>query len=113
MHSKAEILNDQIKSVFPKQDHIEETPILNEPRYPNIDDRHISTERVGKLLQNIDLDKASGPDSIPDRILKLCAKELAPAITHIFNHLNIKFEPGNTNSGLEKCKHIADIQERK
>lgn len=82
--SKAEILNDQFKSVFTKQDHLEETPNLNEPRYPKIDDLYISIEGVEKLLHNIDPNKASGPDSIPNKILKLCAKELAPAMTHIF-----------------------------
>ena len=83
--SKADILNDQFKSVFTKQDHLEETPKLNEPRYPKIDDLHISIEGVEKLLHNLDPNKASGPDNIPNKILKLCAKELAPAITHIFN----------------------------
>ena len=50
--SKADILNDQFKSVFTKQDHLEETPKLNEPRYPKIDDLHISIEGVEKLLHN-------------------------------------------------------------
>ena len=84
-NSKADILNDQFKSVFTKQDHLEETPKLNEPRYPKIDDLHISIQGVEKLLHNLDPNKASGPDNIPNKILKLCAKELAPAITHIFN----------------------------
>ena len=76
---------DQFKSVFTKQDHLEETPKLNEPRYPKIDNLHISIEGVEKLLHNLDPNKASGPDNIPNKILKLCAKELAPAVTHIFN----------------------------
>ena len=37
----------------------------------------ISCDGIQKLL---DPSKASGPDNIPTRILKLCAKEVAPVI---------------------------------
>ena len=37
-----------------------------------------------KLLRNINPSKASGPDNIPNRILKQCAKQLAPSLAIIF-----------------------------
>ena len=37
-----------------------------------------------KLLQDIKTEKATGPDSIPNLVLKECAKEISPAITSIF-----------------------------
>lgn len=37
-----------------------------------------------KLLSQLNTKKASGPDNIPNMMLKTCAKELAPAITSIF-----------------------------
>ena len=36
--SKAGSLNDQFKTIFTQKGHLEETPKLNEPRYPKIDD---------------------------------------------------------------------------
>ena len=37
-----------------------------------------------KLLQDINPSKASGPDGIPNRILKECARQIAPNLTVIF-----------------------------
>jgi hypothetical protein len=37
-----------------------------------------------KLLKNINPSKASGPDNIPNRILKECAKQLAPGLKIIY-----------------------------
>ena len=45
----------------------------------------ISVEGVEKLLRNLNVSKASGPDNIPNTILKTCSTQLAPAVTHIFN----------------------------
>ena len=42
-------------------------------------------EGVEKLLRNLNVSKASGPDNIPNTILKTCSTQLAPAVTHIFN----------------------------
>jgi hypothetical protein len=37
-----------------------------------------------KLLKDLNPHKASGPDQIPTRLLKLCASDLAPAIARVF-----------------------------
>ena len=44
----------------------------------------ISTEGVEKLLCNLNVSKASGPDQIPCRLLKGLAGEIAPILTEIF-----------------------------
>ena len=45
--------------------------------WPVIGDLSCSVEEVTKLLQSIDVNKASGPDNISPRVLKECAMELA------------------------------------
>ena len=37
-----------------------------------------------KLLRNLNISKASGPDNIPNILLKECAAELSPVVTHLF-----------------------------
>lgn len=36
------------------------------------------------MLQNLDVNKASGPDGIPAKVLKTCAPELTPILTRLF-----------------------------
>lgn len=37
-----------------------------------------------KILRNLDVNKASGPDSIPLRVLKHCTPELSPVLRRLF-----------------------------
>ena len=46
-------------------------------------DIHITAKGVQKLLENLNPSKAAGPDQIPTRILKICAKQLAPALAQL------------------------------
>ena len=41
-------------------------------------------EGFEKLLNNFNIYRASGPDEIPNIILKTCSKELSPALANIF-----------------------------
>ena len=91
--TKAEILVNQFKSVFTKT--IGKLPYLSK-QYPNIDKLSVTQEGVLKLLLNLDMNKAMGPDLIPNIILKKCAKVLAPSLTSIFNKsLQSGFLPGD------------------
>ena len=48
-----------------------------------------SQKGVLKLLQNINENKATGPDNIPDKLLKIFAEELSDVFTFLFqNSLN-------------------------
>ena len=80
---RAEILNDQFRSVFTK-DTGEPAPQPSGDDYPSIKSCVISEEGVLKLLQELDPSKASGPDDIPCRLLKALAVELAPVYTAFF-----------------------------
>ena len=82
--TKAELLNHQFMSVFTMDDDTDHLPTMSHPKYPNIENITISIEGVEKLLDNINIHKASGPDKIPNIILKTCSKEISPALAKIF-----------------------------
>ena len=82
--TKAELLNHQFKSVFTMDDDTDHLPTMSHPKYPNIENITISIEGVEKLLDNINIHKASGPDKVPNIILKTCSKEISPALANIF-----------------------------
>ena len=80
---KAEILNRQFESVF-----TDEAPLGNLPpsrTWPSMPDLTIHPEGVLKLMKNMDENKSPGPDSIPAKIIKSYADELAPALSHNFS----------------------------
>ena len=80
---RAELLVDQFQSVFTKAtDH--EPPSVSsrvEEAFPTL---LIGEEGVFKLLNSIKVDKAAGPDELPNRVLQECAREITPAVTAIF-----------------------------
>ena len=110
--SKANLLNNQFTSVFNIED-INDIPVPSGPSYPSMPEFEINVCGVQKLLHTIKPNKASGPDSIPCRVLKEAANELAPALADIFNstlpvrtlpddwktaHVAPAFKKGNTNA---------------
>ena len=83
--TKAELFNlSQFKSVFTMDDDTDHLPTMSHPKYPNIENIAISIEGVEKLLDNINIHRASGPDKIPNIILKTCSKEISPALANIY-----------------------------
>ena len=79
---KAEILNNQFKSVFTNENtNLPQEPYSNIPAMPDIT---ITTKGVTKLLHDLKTNKSTGPDEVPARILQLAANELAPALRVIF-----------------------------
>ena len=79
---KATILNDHFKSVFTQEDDI--LPQLPPTSFPPIPNITVSVSGVTKLLSDLNPHKATGPDGIPARILKVAAEEIAPALSIIF-----------------------------
>lgn len=79
---KAEILLQQFKSVFTKttDNKLPKTKIQAKNIIQQI---KIDQKGLEKLLSQINPQKSSGPDNIPNRILKECAKHLAPILTTI------------------------------
>ncbi|KAJ8042793.1 RNA-directed DNA polymerase from mobile element jockey [Holothuria leucospilota] len=79
---KANILNEQFKKVFTRENDI--LPPVDSNTIPTMPDIEVSLEGVVKLLKELNPNKASGPDGIPAHILKLAAEEVAPALCSIF-----------------------------
>ena len=71
-------------SVFTMDDDADHLPTMSHPKYPNIENIAISIEGVEKLLDIINIHRASEPDKIPNIILKTCFKEISPALENIF-----------------------------
>ena len=60
-------------------------PNCNSTPHPIMPDITVSCDGVQNLIGTLDPSKASGPDNIPTRILKFCAKEIAPILTVILS----------------------------
>ena len=78
---KCEILANQFTSVFTENcdDPYSDTD-LHGPSYPPFS-KLIIKEGVHKLLEDINPNKACGPDQVPCKVLKELATELAPVST--------------------------------
>ena len=80
---KTECLNSYFQSVFTEEgthlDHIQGPS-------PYRDIGHLHTHRPGveKQLQQLNPSKASGPDELSPRLLKLIAREIAPPLASLF-----------------------------
>lgn len=81
--TKAEILNQQFQSAFTAED-TSNIPSKGDSPFPDMEAIQVNTEGVRKLLLNLKVDKATGPDSIPAFILKTASDELAPMLTRLF-----------------------------
>ena len=80
---KADFLNWQYESTWTKEDK-DDIPNPDGKSFPPMEDIHVTEEGVLKLLLKLNLAKACGPDSIPARILKELAHEIAPYLVSIF-----------------------------
>ncbi len=83
--NKANILNDQFKSVFTVEDHTS-SPDKGPSPYKSMKDIQITKQGVLKLLKNKKPLKATGPDEIPAFILRSGAEQLASILTKIYQY---------------------------
>ena len=81
--AKANILNNQFASVF-TIDGTSDLPDLGPSPYPSMEDITITNQGIVKLLKNLNPHKATGPDGVPAKLLKVVAEEIAPAITLLY-----------------------------
>ena len=82
---KADILVEQFQSVFTKiTDSI--MPNMSNRTIPKMDEIVIDNKGVEKLLSNLKTSKSTGPDSIPNLVLKTCATELSMGLSTIFQY---------------------------
>ena len=79
---KAEILRERYTSVFTKNDGQAPAPTVpyNLPSMPHVT---IDANVVQQLLTEVTINKANGPDIIPNTVLKENNRELAPILIYI------------------------------
>ena len=77
-------MNEHFKSVFMVED-LKDIPLMNPSTYAVMPDISINVSGVHKLLSDLNPFKATGPDAISARFLKVTANELAPMLTCLFN----------------------------
>ena len=105
---KANILNMQFKSVFTSE-NTSNLPSMGESTFPDVQPIKISVDGVCKLLKDTNITKATGPDSIPARILKEMAEDIAPIMT-VYLPTVTRYRWSSPR--LEDCKYSANIQKR-
>ena len=82
---KADAFNDYFKSVFTTE-NLQSFPDKGPSPHPDIDDITISSSGILKLLNNLNVNKATGPDCICARVLKETSSATTPILTIIFQH---------------------------
>lgn len=83
---KADLLNTFFQSVFSPDD--DTSDFYQEPSVipaDNLSTIRLTIPEVIKALQDIDVNKAHGPDNIPGRLLKETAPEIASPVCRLFN----------------------------
>ena len=81
--SKANALNNYFKSVFTTDYTATQPPAETSP-FPSIDNVTVTTPGIVKLINNLKPNKASGPDQVSVRLLKLVPDESAKILQVIF-----------------------------
>ena len=85
----AEILQDQFISVFSDPENPEsKLPNFENPKIQRASEQYdftISSSDIISAINDIKSDAASGPNGVPDAVLKACANELSEPIRSIWS----------------------------
>ena len=81
---KADLMNDFFASITTLEDS-DTFPTENIVPSPPIPELAISSDDVYKILSTLDISKATGPDLIGNKFLKICALPLSPILAKLFN----------------------------
>ena len=93
------VYNSYFVSVFtaPSETHTLSAPFTSS--HPTLNELEIPVEMVLTSLKQLDINKATGSDGIPVRLLKETADQISPSLTMLFNkslRLGIFRETGNS-----------------
>ena len=80
---KANILSEHFQCVFTEED-LPNIPQLGKSNIQAMGQINISSNGIVKLLKELNVEKACGPDLIPIRVMKYAAEEIAPILEVIF-----------------------------
>ena len=92
----------QFQSVFTDED-MSTLPQMGTSKTQDISSIQIQEKGIAKLLSKLNINKASGPDTISCRILREAADEIAPYIKYIFEK----------SLELKNVQHHCSIQKRR
>ena len=81
---KANIYNRQFESAFTRESDTE-IPSKGTSPFNPMGEITVDPKGVLKLLNNLDIHKASGPDGLSARVLKECSSEYSPMLALIYN----------------------------
>ena len=81
---KANIFNRQFQSAFTRESD-DEIPSKGTSSFTPMGEITIDPNGVLKLLNNLKIHKAPGPDGLSARVLKECSSEIAPILALIYN----------------------------
>ena len=87
---KANICNRQFQSAFTRESD-DEIPSKGTSPFTAMGEITVDPNGVIKLLNNLNIHKAPGPDGLSARVLKECSSEIAPVLTYIFNESLAQF----------------------
>ena len=80
----ANICNRQFQSAFTRESYAE-IPLKGTSPFTPMGESTVDPNGVLKLLNNLKIHKASGPDGLSARVLKECISEIAPILALIYN----------------------------
>jgi len=83
LENNATVLNAQFKSAYTQED-LTNLPDVGRNAIPKLPEIRVMEKGVLKLLQNLKVHKAAGPDTISPRLLHSLTSVILPAITRIF-----------------------------
>ena len=81
---KANICNRQFQSAFTREDD-SDPPSKGASPFSSMGDITVDPKGVAKLLDGLNVHKASGPDGLNARVLKECSNEISPILALIYN----------------------------
>ena len=100
--AKPEILNNQFRSVYTKED-FDNLPSKGPSPHPTMPNIQVNSNGIKKLLKGLNIHKATGPDAIPTIFLHDYVEELAPIMTFIFQ---LSLDTGNIPDDWRKANMV-------
>ena len=86
-YDKATIFNEHFAEQTRLETHDKSLPPLDPPStsIPQLAEVQVTEHEVLKILNSLDTNKSSGPDKIPNKLLKMCALIIAGPLSKLFN----------------------------
>lgn len=82
--ANANVLNGHFKKVFVKETPIPHNLLPDSSPYKDMPDIEITIAGVEKMLKNLKVQRAPGPDGITPRVMKTLANTIAPILCMLF-----------------------------